>query len=260
MKSRLALILFGIGVFLVAAVLYAPMDRLYGWIAPRLAASPAALHGVGGTLKDGHATRLDWNRQPVLNDLAWQLRPLYLLLGRASFDLSGGGQGTLVAGRVSAVPSGTLTVSGLQFTAPLEILLRLIGDAQLPVQGQAGLQMDHLRIRRQWPDRATGTLTVRGLGWKLGRDPVILGDYQAVVDNETAGIRAQFSTLAGVLDVTGEARLMHDRRYELNLQMRPKPDAPPLVPNLIRNLGQPDAQGWYHLRRQGTAAPPAEGP
>lgn len=247
------LILFGLAVFVAAALLHAPVDRVYGWIAPALAQSSVQLFGLGGTLSAGSAARVNLRNQPALNDLAWSLRPLHLLLGRASFHLNGGSQGSLLDGKVSLVPSGTLTLSDTQFTAPVAALAALFGQANLPLQGQAGVQIETLRLRRQWPDRAQASATLRGLGWQLGRDPVVFGDYQALIENDTAGIKATIGTLAGALDVTGDARLAHDRKYELHLQMKPKPDAPPLVVNLVRNLGQPDAQGWYHLRRQGNA-------
>ncbi|WP_420466966.1 type II secretion system protein N [Panacagrimonas sp.] len=248
------LLLFGVAVFALTVLLHAPVDRVYGWFAPALMQSPVQLYGLDGTVSAGSAASVQVRNQPALNDLAWTLRPLHLLLGRASFHLNGGSRGTLLDGKVALVPSGTMTLSDLRFSTPVAALAALAGQANLPLQGQAGLQIETLRLRKQWPDRAQATATVRGLGWKLGRDPVVLGDYQALIESETAGIKATFSTLAGALDVTGEAQLGHDRRYALHLQMKPKPDAPPLVGNLVRNLGQPDAQGWYHLRRQGSAA------
>ena len=103
-------------------------------------------------------------------------------------------------------------------------------------------------------------MTVRGLGWKLGRESVLLGDYAATLDNETGGVKAEIATLSGVLEISGKARLGDDRSYEVDLQMRPKPNAPPMVPNLVRTLGAPDSQGWYHVRRRGQLGPPPAPP
>jgi hypothetical protein len=104
---------------------------------------------------------------------------------------------------------------------------------------------------------ADGTLAAHGLVWKLGREPVPLGDYEAVLEDVTGGVKATIRTVSGPLEVTGDALVSNDRSWELNLQMRPKPDAPPILPNLVRSIGQPDPQGYYHLRRKGTMALPA---
>lgn len=259
--KRGSLIALGLVVFGVSLALNAPADRLHAWFA----ADDATLQprGLSGTLSSGHAAQIDVQGLPAVRDIAWTLQTWRLLLGRASFKLSGGADGMLIDGRASLVPSGTLTLSDFRLASPLKILLSAAGQGLLPVEGTVGTEITSLKLRDQWPDSAEGLVTVRGLGWKLGREPVLLGDYEALLENETAGIKATIHTLGGPLEVKGESRVSHDRSYELDLAMRPKPDAPPMVPNLVRNLGQPDAQGWYHLRRRGatagsTRAPPLQ--
>ena len=181
-----------------------------------------------------------------------RLQPLQLLLGRAQYQLTGGGRGSVLAGHVAILPSATLILGDTRYTAPVAQLASLAGQGNLPIQGQAGLNLEHLRLHNQWPERASGVVSVRGLGWTLGRETVLLGDYQATVEDTTAGLEAQIETLGGNLQVRGEARLGQDRSYELELQLKPGAEAPPLVNNLVRNLGKPDAQGWYRLRRQGS--------
>lgn len=257
--KRSALVALGVVVFLASALLAAPADRLYAWFAPKLAESGVQAQGLAGTLSSGRAMQLDVMGNPVIRDLGWKLQKLHLLLGRASFKLDGGRDGVLLDGTASLVPSGTLTLSNFRLNSPLAGALASAGYPFMPVDGQLGLDVSHLKLRQGWPDKAQGTLTVRGLGWKLGREPVLFGDYEALIENETAGVKVILRSLAGALEVSGEARAGNDRKYEMHLQMRPRPNAPPMVTNLVRNLGQPDAQGWYHLRRQGTTAatPPA---
>lgn len=253
MKAR-TLIGLGLAVFVASAALKIPAERLHAWFAPEDGTVRA--QGLIGSLSKGHATQIELRGQPLIRDLAWTLQAWHLLLGRTSFRLSGGADGVLLDGQAYFVPSGTLTLSGFRLNAPLAELLRAIGQGMLPVEGTVGADIGTLKLRGQWPQQADGRVTVRGLGWKLGREPVLLGDYEARIENETAGIRAGVTTVDGALIVTGVARVGQDRSYEVDLQMRPKPDAPPMVPNLVRNLGQPDSQGWYHLRRRGQLAEP----
>lgn len=253
MRPR-SLILLGLAVFVLAAVLHAPAVQLQRLAAAPLASSGVTLSGLEGTLSAGRAARVDLRGNPLLHDLGWTLRRAQLLLGRASFWLEGGRDGSRLDGIAFVVPSGALQLRDFTFAAPLTAVLAAAGYPFVPVEGQALLELERLVLRERWPEQARGHVTLRGLSWKLGREPVRLGDYEARAEDETAGIKLSVSTLAGALEVRGAGRVGHDREYELHLQMRPRPDAPPMVPNLLRNLGQPDAQGWYHLRQRGTAA------
>lgn len=259
MKRR-TLILLGLVVFLVALVLRMPAVQLQRLMGPLLAQAGVQLQGIEGSLSKGRAAQVNLQGNPLLRDVGWNLRAAHLLLGSASFMLAGGRDGTLVDGIASIVPSGTLTLQDFKLASPLKAVLAAAGYGGLPVEGQLGLDLSRMKLREGWPRQAQGTLTVRGMGWKLGREAVLLGDYTATLDNETGGVKADISTLGGALEISGKARLGDDRSYEVDLQLRAKPNAPPMVPNLVRNLGAPDAQGWYHVRRRGQLGAPGASP
>jgi len=255
--KRRTLVLLGLAVFVASAAFLAPANVLHGWLATRLAANGVQLSGVDGSVSRGRVAQVGLNGNLLVRDLDWTMRRWHLLLGRASFALAGGRDGTLVDGTASVLLSGALDLTDFRLALPVQQGFAAAGYPFVPVQGQLGLDLEHLKLREGWPDKGKGTLAVRGLAWKLGREPVPLGDYEAVLDEELGGVKADVRTLGGTLEVTGKGHLGADRRYELHLQMRPKPNAPPMVQNLVRNLGQPDAQGWYHLRRNGVAQPAA---
>lgn len=254
--SRRSLLLLGLAVFLVTALLRAPVATLYAYAAPRLGDGVVQPTGLTGTISEGRMTQLGYAGRPVVRDLGWKLSPLWLLLGRASFSLSGGADGTIVDGSAHVVPSGAWTLSDFRLAGPLKPLLAAMGQPFVPVDGTLGTDLRALKLRAQWPVHAEGTLVARGLVWKLGRDPVALGDYEALLEDVTGGVKATVRTLSGALEVTGDALLSDDRSWELNLKMRPKPDAPPILPNLVRSIGQPDPEGYYHVRRKGQMAAP----
>lgn len=259
MKPR-SLIVLGLAVFVLTALLHVPAVQLQRLGTSALAASGITLSGLEGTLSAGRAARVDLRGHPLLHDLGWTLRRAQLLLGRASFRLEGGRDGTRLDGVAFVVPSGAVQLRDFRFASPLVAVLAAAGYPFVPVEGQALFDFERLVLRERWPEQAHGRVTLRGLSWKLGREPLRFGDYEARVEDETAGIKLTVGTLSGVLEVRGDGRVGHDHEYELHLQMRPRPDAPPTLPNLLRNLGQPDAQGWYHLRQRGTlprGAPPA---
>ncbi|NKF23144.1 type II secretion system protein N [Solimonas marina] len=238
--------------FVAGLILLAPAATLYGWIAPRLGGQ-VALAGVTGTVHEGDAAAVMVGGSPLLQDLHWHLSIGELLLGRLGVDLDSRGAVTL-SGHVSR-GFGALRASNLLVSSGLKPLLAVAGQAYAPIDGQASLDLKHLKLLGNWPSDADGTLRVQNLAWTLARDPLVLGDYQADIQRDGNDIVALVHTLGGPLDVNGDARAKSDHSYELHLQLRAKPDAPPLIVNLLHSLGQPDPQGYYHLRQQGKLQP-----
>jgi hypothetical protein len=253
--SRRSLLVLGLAVFLGTALLRAPVATVYAYLAPRLGNVVLQPSGLTGSLSEGRMAQLGYAGRPIVRDLGWKLSPLWLLLGRASFGLSGGADGTIVDGAVHVVPSGSIALSNFRLAGPVKPLLAAFGVPFVPVDGTLGTDLKSFKLRKQWPVHGDGTLTAHGLVWKLGRESVPLGDYEAVLEDVTGGVKATVRTVSGALEVSGDALLSDDRSWELNLQMRPKPDAPPVLPNLVRGIGQPDPQGFYHVRRKGQMAP-----
>lgn len=253
MKTRW-LVIAGVLVFLYTLVLHAPLALLHARFRP--ANAPVELVGVAGTLGQGSAAGLLLRGQTAVRDLQWRFRPGQLLLARAAFDVSAAGDGLLLDGRLALLPNGGVDLSDLRISGPLQPLLaatRLF----LPLDGALGLELDTLQLRDGFLRRAQGRLALSGLAWKLGQDPLALGDFEAQIAPRGESLSAQIRSLSGPLEVSGEAELKPDRSYDLHLQLRAKADAPSPLVNMLRSLGQPDNQAFYHLRRRGQLTAPA---
>ena len=252
MSRRSLYVLVGTLSFLVSLVLLAPVATLYGWLKPRLG-NVVEFAGVDGTLRDGSVAMVLLRGQPLVDKLHWRLGLGELLLLRVGADLDSSGR-LLLAGHVSK-GFNTVRAHDLRVAGPLKPLLAAVGQPFAPIDGQAQIDIARLKLLGDWPSDVEGTLQIRGLAWTLAKDPLVLGDYEATFSRDGNDVVALVHTLGGALDVAGDARAKADRSYELHLQLRPKPDAPPLLPNLLRSLGTPDAQGYYHLRREGKLEP-----
>jgi hypothetical protein len=250
MKTR-TLLIIGVLVFVYTLVVHAPLAPLYGHFKPQ--AGAVELVGVSGSLGAGSAAGVVVRGQTALRDLHWQFKPLQLLLGRAAFRLLGNGDGLLVDGDAALQANGSLRFDDFRASGPVKSVLAAT-PLFLPVDGSLGLQLDHLVLRDGLPATAKGSLALNGLAWKLGRDPMLLGDFEAAVTPDADGLTATIRSLRGPLEASGDAHLKADRSYDLHLQIRPKADAPPPLVNLLRSLGPPDTQAYYHLRRRGTLA------
>lgn len=255
MKTRY-LVLLGLLAFLATAVLHAPAALLHGWTRGAAPAPGApVLHGVHGSLARGGFAALSVNNRVVLGDTRWTLRPLWLPLLRLTADLESNGD-TVVRVRVSRSLFGRLRFAGLNAAGSVKALLSLLGQPAWPVEGQARLDLPLLRLADGVAVEAQGTVALEHLTWLQAREPLPLGSFVADLSTDDKGIRVDLSSGPGPLELSGVATLAPNQAYDLHLQMRPRPQAPEQLLTLVRSLGQADAQGWYHVRRNGTLASP----
>jgi hypothetical protein len=202
------------------------------------------------------------NGQPLVTGLHWHFRPWALLLARAAFNIDSSGSLTL-EGKVAKLITGGLNLDDLRATGPLKTLLVITGDAYAPFDGQIGLKLDSARIRNGFVTAIEGELTINSLRSTLGAQPTVFGDLIARITTTKDVITAKLEPLSGPLDLSGEVRVMSNRDYEIDVQVRAKPDAPETVRNQIKLIGQPDAQGYYRIRSSGNmggATPAAQVP
>ncbi|HUS24066.1 MAG TPA: type II secretion system protein N [Candidatus Binatia bacterium] len=243
---HLRLALLGGAAFLSVLVLHAPAALLL-----RTPADGAfQFAGVEGTLAAGRVGAVLAGARPVLSDLHWTLRPWWLPLLRLTVDVEAGGDTPLHA-RVSRALFGRLRLSDIEAAATAKSLLALLGQPALPVEGQARLSLSTLKFDKGLPVEARGTAQVHDLAWALAREPLKLGDFTATLDTDDRGVHVVIGSGPGPLEAGGELRLSPDRTYDTHLQLRPRADAGQQLRALLQSLGAPDAQGWYHVRRQG---------
>lgn len=247
-------ILLGSASFLAGLLLLAPAASLYGWLKTKDQPAAYELFGLQGTLSSGSLSGLSVDGRPILGDLRWRLQPLGLLLGRASFHIEGGGQ-TVVNGRFSTTLLGTQRLQNFIATGSIKPLLAAIGQAFLPVEGQARLDLKHLKLRNGLAQSVEGEIQIQNLAWTLAREPLQLGDYLAQLSTENGDSLISIQSVSGPLELSGSGRLTADQTYELELKLRPKPEAPPLLRNLVSGAGAPDVQGNYRIRQHGKLVP-----
>lgn len=249
--SRGDLLILGLVAFVGLAVANVPASHLYGWFA-NASAYPRA-EGLDGTLSDGAVNNLRLNNKGgSLGKLSWDLQAWKLLLARASFHLQGGSDGLLLDGTAAALPSRSVLISDFRLGAPLTRLASAAGYSFVPAQASVGVDLSHLKLRKGLPKSAKGMVKVDQLRWTLGKNAVLLGDYEVSIEDASEVIKAIISTLQGPLQVQGEANLKPDQSWTLDLRVKPEADAPPAVSNLISAVGRPDSQGWRRIQQKGT--------
>jgi len=242
-------ITIAIVVFVGSLIAQAPVATLYAWFKPK-APTPIELVGLQGTIDTGRASALNVNNHPAISNLNWTLQPWRLLLGQLGFHLESHGDTTLDSHIALSIFGGT-RVNDTQGVMGLKTLLTAVGQPFLPMDGQARLQLKSLRLKNGQLKAADGSIEIRNLAWTLAQEPIVLGDFAATVTTENDTIIAKFEPLSGSIELNGTAKLSPDQTYDAQLQLRPKPNAPPLLSSLLNSIGPADPQGWHHIRQQG---------
>lgn len=249
MRLRWILLLTGIAL-LASAVWVAPAATLYAWWAP---ASEWRLIGVDGRLARGQAQALLQGDEVRATPLRWQLRPWRLLIAQAVWQIDFGGVATGQA-EARLTPLGQLRLRGLRVAADAAPLLAAAGYPGLPLRGTAGVELARIDLGADgWPRHVEGEARLLDLGWTLGNQVTVFGDIHAQISLDEQGqLLAELQAAAdAAVEVSGQARLAADGAYDVDLRLRARAQAAPQVANLLRLLGQPDAQGDYRIRQRG---------
>lgn len=250
MRKRWLLLLAVLG-FLPALLINVPAGLLYGWSQRGGSAPAVQLYGLHGTLAEGGAAVLSVRGRPALRDVHWTLHSGWLALLRLKLDIASRGEAELAA-TVSRAPFGATRLSDLHIAGPVKAVLAALGQPALPIDGQMRLDVPVLKLKDGVPVALEGSAEIESLAWTLAREPLRLGSFNALLDSDDKGVRATLGSGGGPMELGGTATLDASRAYELDLQLRVRPDAPPALQTLVRSLGSPDSQGWYHLRRKGS--------
>lgn len=249
------LIPLAVVIFLCTLILRAPAAYVASWVMP--ANNTVKLYGIQGTLSQGQVAAVRYDKRPVLNHLHWTLQPWKLLLGRIALDLNGGTGDPRIHGTLQLSPS-TLRASDLMIEAQLKTLLTIAGYSFLPFDGLLHLNIADLTASQTRVDALEATGTVRGLRWKLGTTPAKLGNFKIhAYHTDDGSIKATLASTSGPLQLSGQATLDATGHYALDLALKPRPDAPKNVVDLLRPLGRPDTTGTYHIHLHGQAPWPA---
>jgi hypothetical protein len=247
MKPR-RLLVIGLLVFGWFLLMQAPAPTLYAWFAPKSA--PVTLYGVEGSLARGQVAAVAFNGQPFVRDVHWRLRPLWLPLLHAAFQLDGGGSALQFSGLLSFTPGG-IGFRQVNLDGGIKAILGAAGYGFAPVDGAAHVHLDRAVLRHGFPSAVEGQGELRGLVWTLLKDPLPLGSYRILVHTEADAVTVTVSPESGPLLVEGQARLQSDRSYDYDLRLKPREATDTALQNMLHALGQPDPQGQYHLRGKG---------
>ncbi len=245
MKRTVTIVVLGIVAF--AAIVLARLPA--SWLLPTGGANFSCA-SVDGSLWSGYCSGLEVRGTP-LGDLAWQLRPARLFLGKlaAHVDLehppSTSAQGDVEIGIGRTVVARNLTAS-----LPLDPTL--LPGVPPTLSGVVHLDLTIAKITRNGVVNALeGRIEASDLVDRSGY-VTPLGNFVVTFPGGQPTPTGEVQDIGGPLAVTGKLVLTPQPGYDLSGYVTPRASATQPLVNAIQFLGSPDAQGRRQFALSGT--------
>lgn len=227
----------------VALIVMFPARIAYQWAAPaELAAS-----GIHGTAWSGRADAVAMDGV-YLSDVSWRIHPMSLFTGKLAYRIKGTPASGFIEGNVGMGIRGTLTVSDLTASLPLQMLagaLRIRG-----LQGSGSLQIEKAVLRRDRLIAADGIVQVADfVAPRISRQPI--GGYRAEFFTEDNGIVASVEDADGAVDLAGKLELTNDFNYSFLGLVQETPRTPADLRQKLKGVPVINDRGQRELRAEG---------
>ncbi len=236
--------LAGVLACLIGIVTLVPARFVYHVAAP----PELSLADISGTVWSGRAEHASV-AGVYLRDLHWRTRPLSLLTGKLTADVSAEPVSGFIEGRFSVSAGGKLGISDLTASIGLAALAEALQMGR--VDGSANLQIVRLELEEGLPTTAVGRVEVANLLVADIHRQAPLGGYRADFFTEDTGVTASVEDTDGVFDVAGRFDIGADRSYRFIAKLSAKAAADESLTRQLRFLGTPDDNGQYELRLEG---------
>ena len=236
----------GVLVFVLGVVALFPARVAYHWFAP----DTVQMSGIRGSAWSGRAAEMSVAGVYV-RDVAWRTRPLKLLAGTVALDLEAAPASGFVEASVALGIGGTIRVSNLSGSLPLQMLS---GPLRMPgLAGNSSLQFESIVVRDGVPTEVEGTLAVASLvAPMIDRNRTPLGSYRAEFMTTESGVVASVEDSGAVFDLAGSLTLSPDRSFLFLGQVAATDQTPDKLRGQLRFLGSPNERGQHEIRFEGS--------
>lgn len=245
MKRTVTIVVLGIVAF--AAIVLARLPA--SWLLPTGGANFSCA-SVDGSLWSGYCSGLKVRGTP-LGDLAWQLRPARLFLGKlaAHVDLEHPPT-TSAQADVEIGIGGTVVARNLTASLPLDPTL--LPGVPPTLSGAVHLDLTLAKVTRKGVvDALEGRIEASDLVDRSGY-VTPLGNFEVTFPGGQPTPTGEVQDIGGPLAVTGKLVLTPQPGYDLSGYVTPRASATQPLINAVQFLGSPDAQGRRPFALSGT--------
>lgn len=251
-KKYLPPVLLGLAVYLAFLVIDFPAAQAYRLVKAVAPQAPFILKGVQGTLWTGSATEAFVAGQG-LSSLEWEIKPLWLLLGRVQVHLGMRQGQSYFYGDVGRSLGNDIHLANVEASLLLADMRALSTLIPLQLAGSLSLNLQELDFENRVFTAAEGVIAWQDAGLATMQN-MSFGNLRVELQNTAEGVTGKLSDSGGALLAEGVLQLADTGSYQFNgAFMARDPGQSGLVQSL-RFLGQPGADGKIGVARSGNLA------
>ncbi|MDH5472241.1 MAG: type II secretion system protein N [Gammaproteobacteria bacterium] len=211
---------------------------------------PFSLQGIGGSIWNGHATRVIAPSAPPIENLSWSLNPFSLLLAQISANIETDILKNKITGNITIKSSGNIYASDIKTTLKGSTVQQLIKLPLGEMGGDITLDIDSAEFNPSLP-LITGMILWNKATFTLA-DTVNLGNIEITLKpSDTKTLTASIKNKGGDISIEGKATLADNKAYTLDLTFKPQESANNNIKQSLAMFARRQTNGTYLLKQNG---------
>lgn len=214
--------------------------------------TPLSIQGVSGTLWNGKAYIINIEHQAQLNNTTWSFTLWKLLIGKAAADINTEYANNKIMAEIGTSLLGRLFVNDLSANITAQEIAQLANIPLAQLSGLISFNIEHAHWKQGELPLASGEITWKDATITVA-DTASLGDVLITLgESEQQLLTADIKNKGGDIKITGNAALVAEANYTVNLKLLPTATA---SDNIIQSLGlfaKKQANGEFQLNNSGT--------
>lgn len=213
--------------------------------------TPVTLQGASGTLWNGKASFISINGIADLNDTEWKFNALKLFTGRASFQIETYFDEENISSEVGTSIFKKFFVNNLSAKVSSTKVAELANLPIVQLSGMVTLDIKHAHWKMGELPLASGNITWDGATISVA-ETVSLGKLTIVLnENDQHFLNADINNQGGDLSLSGNAELIPEKKYAVNIKLSPTSSASPNVGNSLSLFSKKQRNGDFLLKKTG---------
>ena len=213
--------------------------------------TPVTVQGMSGTLWNGKASFISIDDIANLDDTKWKLKALKLLTGRATLQINTYFDEEKVSAELGASIFKQFFVNNFSAKVSSEKIAELADIPIAQLSGMVTLDIKHAHWKINELPLASGNIIWDGATISVA-ETVSLGKLTiALSENDQHFLNADITNKGGDLSLSGNAELIPEKNYSVNVKLSPTSSASPNIGNSLSLFSKKQRNGDFLLKKTG---------
>lgn len=214
--------------------------------------SPVKIRGVSGTIWHGKAFSVDINNSIQLQSTEWSFTVWKLLLGQLAIDIETQYLDNNINSEIGTSFLGRYFINDLSATILAKDLAQLAEIPLAQLSGLISLNITHAQWKQGELPIATGEINWKDAAVTI-TDTASLGNVSILLnESEQQLLNADISNQGGDIKISGNAELVPETDYALNITLTPTATAKNNIKQSLGLFAQKQSNGDYVLKKSGS--------